>query len=155
MNYRLVASLVSYIMLLAACLMSAPMAVAVFTETQTTYLAFAVTIALLIIFAAPSAFVFKPKDKSIYAKDAFVVVAGAWFVLAFFGSLPYFISGLMGGFVDCLFESVSGFTTTGATMLTEVESLPASLLLWRSMTHWIGGLGILLFLLAIISFSGG
>ncbi len=91
----------------------------------------------------------------IHAKEGFVVTSLGWIVLSLFGALPFFISGAIPKFIDCWFETVSGFTTTGATILGEIESLPMSILYWRSFTHWIGGMGVLVFLLAIIPMSKG
>lgn len=91
----------------------------------------------------------------IHAKEGFVITALGWVMLSFFGALPFFISGAIPRFIDCWFETVSGFTTTGATILREIEGLPMSILYWRSFTHWIGGMGVLVFLLAIIPMSKG
>lgn len=96
----------------------------------------------------------KPCNKSIYAKEGFIVVALAWIVMSIFGALPFIFSGYIPNFWDALFETVSGFTTTGASILTDVEALPKSMLLWRSFTHWIGGMGILVFLVALLPLSG-
>ena len=92
----------------------------------------------------------KPKKQTIYAREGFVIVALAWILLSVFGALPFVIQGSIPRFIDALFETVSGFTTTGSTALAEVESMPMSLLMWRSFTHWIGGMGVLVFALAIL-----
>ena len=92
----------------------------------------------------------EPENKSIYGREGFVVVALSWIVMSLFGALPFYLSGAISGFIDCFFETVSGFTTTGASILTEIEGLPMSILFWRSFTHWIGGMGILVFMLAIL-----
>ncbi len=92
----------------------------------------------------------KPKNQTIYAREGFVIVALAWILLSVFGALPFVIEGAIPKFIDALFETVSGFTTTGSTALSEVESLPMSLLMWRSFTHWIGGMGVLVFALALL-----
>ena len=92
----------------------------------------------------------KPKNKTIYSKEGFMIVALTWIVISLFGALPFVISGAIPSYIDAFFETVSGFTTTGASILTDVEALPKCLLFWRSFTHWIGGMGILVFILAII-----
>jgi len=92
----------------------------------------------------------EPENKSIYGREGFVVVALSWIVMSLFGALPFYLSGAISGFINCFFETVSGFTTTGASILTEIEGLPMSILFWRSFTHWIGGMGILVFMLAIL-----
>lgn len=93
--------------------------------------------------------------EGIHAREGFVITALGWIALSLFGALPFYLSGAIPHFIDCWFETVSGFTTTGATILSEIEGLPMSLLYWRSFTHWIGGMGVLVFLLAIIPMSKG
>ena len=83
----------------------------------------------------------KPKDSKLYAREGYVIVALSWVVLSLFGALPFTLSGCIPNYVDALFETVSGFTTTGASILSEVESLPKCMLMWRSFTHWVGGMG--------------
>ena len=97
----------------------------------------------------------RPKNQVFYLKEGCVATALSWLALSFFGGLPMYISGQIPNLVDSLFEAASGFTTTGATILSDVEHLARATLLWRSMTHWIGGMGILVFLLAIVPLSGG
>ncbi len=97
----------------------------------------------------------RPKNRAIYAKEGFVVVAFSWIVLSIFGALPFVFSGAIPSMVDALFETVSGFTTTGASILSDVEALPKCIQFWRSFTHWIGGMGVLVFVMAVIPLSGG
>lgn len=97
--------------------------------------------------------IFLPEEDLGY-KDGFAIVALSWIVLALLGSLPYIIPGNIVSFVDAFFESMSGFTTTGSTILNDIEILPKSLLFWRSMTHWLGGMGIILLTLAILPLLG-
>ena len=97
----------------------------------------------------------KLTNRMMYAREGFVAVAFGWIVLSAFGALPFVISGCIPSYVDALFEVVSGFTTTGSSILTEVESLPRCLLFWRSFTHWIGGMGVLVFVMAILPLAGG
>jgi len=97
----------------------------------------------------------KPKDVVYYLKEGCVTTALSWIFMSFFGALPFWISGEIPSLTDALFETVSGFTTTGASILADVEALSHTALFWRSFTHWIGGMGVLVFLLAIISLSGG
>ena len=96
-----------------------------------------------------------PEDHVFYLKEGCVATALSWLVLSFFGGLPMYISHQIPSFIDAMFEAASGFTTTGATILSDVEGIAHATQLWRSMTHWIGGMGILVFLLAIIPLSGG
>lgn len=97
----------------------------------------------------------KPEKSVLYAKEGFIIVALSWIILSLFGALPFFLSGCIPNYVDALFETVSGFTTTGASILTEVESLPKCMLIWRSFTHWVGGMGVLVFVMAFVPLSGG
>ena len=97
----------------------------------------------------------RPRKKNLYAKEGLVIVALSWFVMSIFGALPFRISGYIPHMVDAVFETASGFTTTGASILTDVEALPHCLLFWRSFTHWIGGMGVLVFLIAILPMAGG
>ncbi len=96
-----------------------------------------------------------PKNKAMYAKEGFASVALSWIVISLFGAIPFVISGAIPNFVDALFETASGFSTTGASILTDVEALSRSMLFWRSFTHWIGGMGVIVFLVAILPVAGG
>ena len=96
----------------------------------------------------------KPKDESIYAKEGFVIVALAWIVMGIFGALPFMFTGVTRSYVDALFEIVSGFTTTGASIFSTVEDLPRSILIWRSFSNWVGGMGVLVFIMAFLPLSG-
>ena len=93
---------------------------------------------------------FKPKDRRSYAREGFVIVTAMWLLFSVFGALPFYLSGAIPSFVDAFFETVSGFTTTGASILTNVEALQPSLLFWRSLTHWVGGMGVLALAIAIL-----
>lgn len=98
---------------------------------------------------------FKPKDSKIYLKEGCVTTALSWIIMSFFGCLPFVITGEIPNFTDALFETISGFTTTGASILSDVEALSHTALFWRSFTHWLGGMGVLVFLLAVVPLSGG
>lgn len=114
---------------------------------------FLASIALCLLFGIP--LTIKPlKNKAMYAKEGFICVALSWIVLSIFGAFPFVFSGAC-GFVDALFETASGFTTTGASIFADIEILPKGLLFWRSFTHWLGGMGILVFLVAILPLAGG
>ena len=149
MNYRMMTYILGNIMQAEGALMSFSVLLALYQAEWNELKVFLLTIALLLglgTLAKRSA----PKDKKIYGREGFVVVALSWIVMSFFGALPFWLSGAIDGFINCWFETVSGFTTTGATVLSEIESLPKSILFWRSFTHWIGGMGILVFVLAIV-----
>ena len=92
----------------------------------------------------------RPKNMVFYAKEGFVIVALAWILWSAFGALPFVLSGSIPHFVDAFFETVSGFTTTGSTILQDIEVLPKGINFWRCLTHWIGGMGVLVFVMAVI-----
>ncbi len=96
----------------------------------------------------------KQKSPTITKREGFVIVSFAWVIISFFGTIPFLMSGAIPSFTDAFFETMSGFTTTGASILTDVEALPHSILFWRSMTHWIGGMGIIVLSVAILPFFG-
>lgn len=148
MNYRMVFYNIGRILLVEAALLAIPAIVSI-AYGENTLFAFALTIAVLTAVGLLAAGK-KPENTSIYAKDGYVIVALTWIFMSFFGAMPFFLSGHIPNFIDAFFETVSGFTTTGSTILRSVESLPKSLLFWRSFTHWIGGMGILVFVIAIL-----
>jgi len=152
MNTRMLAYLLGIILLIEAVLLLFPLLVAlIYGESAMPFL---LTIGILLILSLP-AILQRPKNTRIYAKDGFVCVAAAWILLSAFGALPFMFSGAIPHYVDAFFETVSGFTTTGASILREIESLPRGILFWRSFTHWIGGMGVLVFVLAILPSAGG
>ena len=97
----------------------------------------------------------KPSNTVFYAKEGFLCVSLSWVFLSVFGALPFILSREIPSVTDALFEAISGFTTTGASILPDVEALSHCILFWRSFTHWIGGMGVLVFILAIIPMAGG
>lgn len=97
----------------------------------------------------------RPASSTLYTREGFVTVALSWIIMSIFGAIPFVLSGDIPSYVDALFETISGFTTTGASILTEVESLSRAGLFWRSFTHWIGGMGVFVFIMAILPLMGG
>lgn len=148
MNYRMVSYYIGRILLIEALLLIFP-AIGAIIYGEDTLLSFAVTIAALTITGSLAVGI-KPQKTNIYAKDGYAIVALTWILMSLFGALPFYLSGHIPSFTDSFFETVSGFTTTGSTILSNVEALPKSLLFWRSFTHWIGGMGILVFVIAIM-----
>ena len=98
---------------------------------------------------------FKPANKNLFARDGFLIVALSWLMLSLIGALPFYISGTIPKYVDAMFETVSGFTTTGASILHDLAPVPKCMLMWRSFTHWVGGMGVLVFIMAILPLAGG
>lgn len=153
MNYRFIMYILGWILNIQGIFMLIPSVVALYYKERS---GFAFLIAGGISLAAGAVATFKrPRNRSFYAKDGFVTVALGWVVLSVSGALPFLISGEIPSVFDALFETVSGYTTTGATILTDVEALSKSLLFWRSFTHFIGGMGILVFVLCILPLAGG
>jgi trk system potassium uptake protein TrkH len=140
-------------MLLEGAMMIIPAAIAG-ARHEDTHGVFLITLAVLLALGLAMV-IKKPKSKLMYAKEGFLGVVLSWVVLSLFGAMPFYFSGEIPSIIDALFETVSGFSTTGATILTDVEALPVSLLFWRSMTQWIGGMGVLMFMLAILPMAGG
>lgn len=152
MNYKIVLKIIGNVLVYEALLLLLPFAIAL-TYSGEDANSFLITIAITLIVALVLRNI-KIKDKSMYAKEGFLTVGLAWIAIAAFGALPFVISGSIPSYIDAFFETVSGFTTTGATILTEVESLPKGILFWRSLTHWIGGMGFLIFILALVPTIG-
>lgn len=152
MNYKIVLKIIGNVLVYEALLLLLPFAIAL-TYSGEDANSFLITIAITLIVALVLRNI-KIKDKSMYAKEGFLTVGLAWIAIAAFGALPFVISGSIPSYIDAFFETVSGFTTTGATILTEVESLPKGILFWRSLTHWIGGMGFLIFVLALVPTIG-
>lgn len=116
----------------------------------------AILLSMAVCLAVGGLLIFKkPHNTELYSREGFVIVSMSWIILSLFGALPFFFSGAIPNFIDALFETVSGFTTTGASILSEVESMPKAMLMWRSFTHWVGGMGVLVFIMAFIPLSGG
>ena len=150
MNYSIVRFILGRTLLIEAALLCTPLMVAIiYQEGLADIGAFIITI--ISVFAAGALMSFrKPKNTDFYAREGFMMVTLTWFFLSLFGAMPFLISGSIANPVDAFFETVSGFTTTGASILNDVESLPRSMLFWRSLTHLIGGMGVLVFALAIL-----
>ncbi|MDO4750418.1 MAG: potassium transporter TrkG, partial [Eubacteriales bacterium] len=154
MNFQIIRNIIGYIMLIEAAFMIPALFISLSQQESASVMAFGATIVLLIVVGLPMA-VKRAARKSYYAREGFVTVGLGWIVVSIFGALPFTFSGSIPSFVDALFETISGFTTTGASILTDVEALPMGMLYWRSFTHWLGGMGVLVFLLAIGPISGG
>lgn len=149
MNLKMVSHTVGRLLSVEALLMLLPLVVSLIYKEFNIVLCFGMTIVLTFVVSclmrAP-----KVSTTKIYAREGFVAVALSWILMSFFGALPFVISREIPSMVDALFEVVSGFTTTGATILVDVERLSRGLLFWRAFTHWIGGMGVIVFVLAIL-----
>ena len=154
MNKRMVFYMLGRIIYLEAFVLTLPLICSVIYREKCTF-AFIITIAIALICGFILTFFNKPKDKTIFAKEGFVIVALAWILLSAIGALPSYISREIPSFTDAFFETASGFTTTGASILKDVEALSKGILFWRSFTHWIGGMGVLVLMMAIAPTESG
>ncbi|MBQ3487258.1 MAG: TrkH family potassium uptake protein, partial [Clostridia bacterium] len=152
MNIRMIGYYIGRILLVEAVLLLLPALVALLCgEPLKPFLLTAVLLAAVGALLGAR----RPARTTIFARDGFAVVALAWLLMSAFGALPFVLSGDIPNFIDAFFETVSGFTTTGSTILTEVEPLTRAGLFWRSFTHWVGGMGVLVFVMAVLPMSGG
>ncbi len=148
MNYRLIFNFIGNLLRVEAFLLLFPLIVSIIYH-ENLYFAYSIPIFILILLS----YVLKTKKsskKQLYVREGFVITGLSWILLSFFGSLPFIISGEIPNFFDAFFETVSGFTTTGSSILKDIEAMSHSLLFWRSFTHWVGGMGVLVFVLAIL-----
>lgn len=154
MNHRMILRLICYILRVEAVCLLPSLGISFFRGEIQAAWGTGITIALAGVLSL-STFLLPPKDKQILAREGFLSVALCWVAVSLVGALPFFLGGAIPSYIDCLFETVSGFTTTGASILTEIEGLPLGLLYWRSFTHWLGGMGVLVFLLAVMPMGKG
>ncbi len=152
MNYRMIIYILGMLLMFQSAFLVIPILTAIIYTESVLWAYLAVAAGCLV-----SGFLitrWKPKKKNLYARDGFVVVALSWILLSVTGALPFVFSSEIPSFVDALFEAVSGFTTTGSSILTDVECLSHAALIWRSFMHWIGGMGVLVFIMAFMPLSG-
>ena len=153
MNYRMIKYTVGWLLLFEAGFLCVPLiCAAVYGESA--LWSFVLSIGICVAVALVLLFVGKPKSYVLYAKEGFVIVSLCWIVLSMFGALPFMFTGVTKSYVDALFETVSGFTTTGSSIFSAVEDLPKSINMWRCFTHWVGGMGVLVFIMAFLPLSG-
>ena len=149
MNYGKIVRVLGILLQTEGLLMSLPLLVAILYQERCwmhlgIVMVAAITVGTLLRLV-------KTKKEKIHAKEGFVITALSWIILSLVGAMPFWISGEIPRFIDAVFETASGFTTTGASILTNVEAMSHGLLFWRSLTHWIGGMGVLVFILAVFS----
>ncbi len=148
MNYLLVLKLIGFVLKTESALMLLPLIVSVILRSGDSMYFIYTIVPLYIIGHCLNKI--KPQKTAFRSREGFVTVSLSWIVLSICGAIPFYISGYFPSYIDCFFETVSGFTTTGSTILTNVEAVSKGLLFWRSLTHWIGGMGVLVFILAIM-----
>ena len=153
MNYKIVSYTVGRILQIEAALLLLPMLISIIysgEDGRAGIWAFLITAAISLGAGLLLTYVFGKNNKLLFAREGFAIVALAWILMSAVGALPFFISGEIPNYIDALFETVSGFTTTGASILTDVEAMSHGMLFWRSFTHWLGGMGVLVFVMAIL-----
>lgn len=149
MNRKLVIRLLGALLLIeAACMV--PSCVIAFIYRDGDLRALVRSVALIVMVGVPMRTIPKPAHTRLRAREGYLVVGLGWVLLSVFGALPFVFSGVLPNFVDALFESVSGFTTTGASVLTQIDGQPHGVIFWRSFTHWVGGMGVLVLFLALL-----
>jgi trk system potassium uptake protein TrkH len=153
MNISIIRRILGYVLLLEAALLLVPFFVGIIYREKQAF-AYIVVAAICVAIGALMA-IRKPKNTVFYLKDGCVATAMSWIVLSLFGCLPFLITNEIPRFIDALFETVSGFTTTGTTVINDVEIISHASLIWRSLTHWVGGMGVLVFIMAVVPLSGG
>lgn len=153
MNYRMVSYILGCVLSIEGAAMMLPFVCSLIYNENGKWV-FPLCAAICLLVGIPLILT-RPREKNMFAKEGLVSVALSWIAMGLFGALPFVISGSIPEFIDAFFETTSGFTTTGASILTDVEALPKSMLFWRSFTHWIGGMGVLVFLVAILPQAGG
>ena len=153
MNYSIIRYILGTVLKFESLFLLLPVFVGILYGEQSTWYFFATAFLCLVFGVLLS--LRKPKSYVFFAVEGFVSVSLSWVVLSLFGALPFWFSGEIPSFTDALFETVSGFTTTGASILSDVEILSRCTLFWRSFTHWIGGMGVLVFVLAVFPMGGG
>lgn len=152
MNKPLVFHFLSKALLLGSALFLLPAVISLYYGEKDTVLIFLIVGLCLAICSTPLA-ILKPKNKTMYAREGLVIVALLWVIYPVIGALPFYFSGEIPNFADALFESFSGFTTTGATILSDIESLSRGMLFWRCFSHWVGGMGVIVLIVAIMPSS--
>ena len=148
MNYRMIFNIIGKVLCIVAIFMLPALIISLCLHESAGTVAFLITMALCAAIGLPMAFL-KPRHADIFAREGLVTVGLAWIFVSLLGALPFLFSGAIPNYIDCIFETASGFTTTGATILRDVECLPRGILYWRSFTHWLGGMGVLVFLLIL------
>lgn len=150
MNFKMVFKVIGRICQTAGVLLLIPSVVAVLYMEITQLTAFLITSVSAFVLGTLIAVLCRTKNHIIYAKEGFAIVAAAWIVMSLIGAVPFVLAREIPSFVDAFFETVSGFTTTGASILTNIEAMSKSMLFWRSFTHWVGGMGVLVFVMAVL-----
>lgn len=154
MNYKMIRYTLGFILAFEAAFMIVPLLTALIFKEFFEFWMFLISAAICLSIGRLLIWK-KPKNTTLYAKEGFIICALCWIVISIFGAVPFVLTGAIPSVVDAIFETVSGFTTTGSSILTSISTLPRSVLIWRSFTHWVGGMGVLVFVMAFLPLAGG
>ena len=158
LNIAVVARIIGWLLIIESSFMVLPLITSLIYSEPVSIRAFAITIGITLLAGVAMTFGIRPKRNNMHTREGLLLTASVWVVFSLFGCLPYMLSGTLPRFVDAYFEMMSGFSTTGASVIRDVESVAKGILLWRSMSQWLGGMGIILFTLAVLpmlNHSGG
>jgi len=153
MNYPMIRNMLGFVLAIVGIFMLPALLIALFRAEWNAALGFGITIAVMAVLSLLMSRK-RPARRDYYTREGLATVGLTWVLVSVFGALPFTLSGSIPSYVDAFFETASGFTTTGASILADIESLPVSILYWRSFTHWLGGMGVLVFFLAVSPVTG-
>ncbi|MBN2160364.1 MAG: TrkH family potassium uptake protein [Spirochaetes bacterium] len=155
MNPLIIIKFISVLCIILSVFMAAPAGIALYVSEGLPFRAFGITISGVVVLSAIVLLLLrKQRTKFLSTRDGFLIVTLSWIAITVIGAMPFYLSGSIPCFTDAFFETMSGFTTTGASILTDIEALPRSMLFWRSLTHWLGGMGIVVLAVAILPLMG-
>ncbi len=155
MNFKMILRIIGLILLGEAAMMIPPLLISLVRAETAACMGFIYTIGILLVIGGLTVFLTRKAQRGrFYQRDGLATTGLTWIIISAMGALPFYFSGAIPSYIDALFEMASGFTTTGSSILTEVESMAHGLLWWRSFSHWVGGMGVLVFLMAIVSLGG-
>lgn len=154
MNYKMLGRMISQILMVEGIFLIPAMGISLYDGNWNAVWGFFYTILVITVISGIMFFTCRKAQKKFYAREGLVCVSASWIFMSLLGCLPFYFSKEIPSYIDALFEIVSGFTTTGASILPEVETMSRGMLYWRSFSHWLGGMGVLVFLLAIVPVGG-
>ena len=154
MNYKMMGRLNALILAVEAFFMIPALLISVFCGETASAKAFLISIGIILALSGLLALLSRRATRDFYAREGLICVGSSWIIMSLVGCLPFVLSGAIPNYIDALFEMVSGFTTTGSSILTDLNPIPKGIIYWRSFSHWLGGMGVLVFLLAIVPVSG-
>lgn len=154
MNYKMIGRFISLTLAIEAAFMIPALFISLYEGDWTVIRSFLLSIGIIVVIFAALYLFCRSTQRGFYAREGLVCASLSWIMMSLLGCLPFYLSGQIPSYIDALFEMVSGFTTTGASILSDVEAMSKSLLYWRSFSHWIGGMGVLVFLLALVPMVG-